>query len=94
MLKIIAMLTPSNEHQNLSSLWANNDALKKSEFKENLVYTPKTTISNILDKKQRKRKFIWFSPPYSLNVKSTIGRYLQVCQRNIFRKRTSYTRFQ
>ena len=33
-----------------------NDALKKSGFKENLVYTPKTTTRDILGKNQRKRK--------------------------------------
>ena len=27
------------------------DALEKNGFKENLVYTPKTTTNNILDKK-------------------------------------------
>ena len=30
-----------------------NDALKKSIFKENLLYTPKATTSKIFDKKQR-----------------------------------------
>ena len=35
------------------------DALKKKKgFKENLIYTPKTTTNNILDKKQRKGKMI------------------------------------
>ena len=35
-----------------------NDAFKKSGFKENLAYKPKTTTSNILDKKQGKRNII------------------------------------
>ena len=33
------------------------------------VYTSKTITNNNLDKKQRKRKIIWFNPPYSINVK-------------------------
>ena len=51
-----------------------NDALKKSGFKEDLVYRPKTTTSNILDKKQRKRKIIWFNPPYLVNVKTNVSK--------------------
>ena len=49
------------------------DVLKKSRFKENLVYTPKTTTNNILERKQRKRKIIWFNPPYFVNVKTNVG---------------------
>ena len=51
-----------------------NDGLKKSGFKENFVYTPKITTSNILDKKQRKRKIICLNPPYSVNVITNIGK--------------------
>ena len=51
-----------------------NDALKKSGFKENLVYLPKTTTKNNLDKKQRKPKIIWFNPPLWVNVKTNIGK--------------------
>ena len=50
------------------------DALEKSGFKENLVYTPKTTTTNILDKKQTNRKIIWFNPLYSINIKINIGK--------------------
>ena len=64
-----------------------NDDFKKSGFKENLAYTPKTTTSNILDKKQGKRNIICFNPPYSANVKTNIGRiFLSVLKRKIFRK--------
>ena len=50
------------------------DVLKKSRFKENLVYRPKTTTNNVFDKKQRKRKIIWFNPPYFVNVKTNVGK--------------------
>ena len=63
------------------------DALKKSGFKENLVYTPKTTTNNILDKKQRKRKNIWFDPPYSVNVKTNIGKiFLSLLKKHFLKK--------
>ena len=44
-------------------------ALRQNGFKENLVYTSKTTTNNILDKKQRKCKIIWFNRFYLVNVK-------------------------
>lgn len=50
-----------------------NDDFKKSGFKENLVYTPNTNTSNIFDKKQSKRKIIWFNPFCSVNVITNIG---------------------
>ena len=53
-----------------------SDALKESGFKEDLVYTPKTITNNILDKKRRKRKIIWFNPPYWVNVKTNIGKII------------------
>ena len=48
--------------------------MKKSGFKENLVYTPKTTTNNILDNKQRKRKIIYFNPAYSVIVETNNGK--------------------
>ena len=62
------------------------DALKKSGFKENLVYTPKTTTNNILDKKQRKRKIIWFNPPYSINVKTKNKIFLSLLKKHFPKK--------
>ena len=65
-----------------------HDAFKKIGFKENLVNTPKTTTSNILDKKQRKRKIIWFNPPYSVNVKTNIGKIFLSLLKKHFEKKT------
>ena len=64
-----------------------NDALKKSGFKENLVYTPKTTTSNILYKKQRKCKIIWFNPPYSVDLKANIGKIFLSLLKKYFPKK-------
>ena len=50
------------------------EALKKSGFNKPLVFIPKTNTSDNISKKQRKRKIIWFNPPFSLSVKTNIGR--------------------
>ena len=63
------------------------DALKKSRFKENLVYTPKTITNNILERKQRKRKIIWFNPPYFVNVKANFGKiFLSLLKKHFLQK--------
>ena len=48
-----------------------SDALRKSAFHDNITFIPKTTKTN---KKTRKRKIIWFNPPYCLSVKTIVGR--------------------
>ena len=47
------------------------DALKKSGSSEVLNYIALTTNKK---EKDRKRKIIWFNPPFSKSVKSSIGR--------------------
>ena len=54
---------------------------------KNLVYTPKTTTSNILDKKQRKRHITWFNPPYSVNVKTNIVNIFLSLRKRYFPKK-------
>ena len=49
-----------------------NDALKKSGFQNNLVYTPKTTASNIFDKKQRRS----FGSIHLIRLKTNIVKML------------------
>ena len=46
-----------------------NTALKKSEFNENIKYSPSQ-----LKKRNRKRQVIWFNPRYSVNVKTNVGK--------------------
>ena len=48
--------------------------MKKSGFNEPLVFILKTNTSDNISKKQRKRKIIWFKSPFSLSVKTNIGR--------------------
>ena len=46
-----------------------NTALKKSGFNENIKYSP-----NQPKQRNRKRQIIWFNPPYSVNVKTNVGK--------------------
>ena len=68
------------------------DALKKGGFKEILMYIPKTTTNDILDKKQRKRKIISFNPPYSVNVKTNIGKIFLSLLKKKFPKKEQVTK--
>ena len=59
------------------------EALKKSGFNESLVFIPETNTSDNISKKQRKRKIIWFNRPFSLSVKTNIGRtFLKLLTQN------------
>ena len=52
-----------------------NDALHESNFKETLQFVIPATYNNDENqKRKRKRNIIWFNPPYSKNVKITIGK--------------------
>ena len=46
-----------------------NTALKKSGFNESIKYSPSQ-----LKQRNRKRQIIWFNPPYSVNVKTNVGK--------------------
>ena len=48
------------------------EALTKSGYNYNLEYEPLTEPIN--KKKNRKKPVTWFNPPYSINVKSNIGK--------------------
>ena len=48
------------------------DALKASGFDEKLVYTNNAHPPQY--RRNRRRKIIWYNPPYSSNVKSNIGK--------------------
>ncbi len=51
-------------------------ALKKSGFSEKLEYSPKVSDQShqVQNNKKRKRKIIWFNPPFSANVKTNVGK--------------------
>ena len=59
-----------------SSIGLYEKALKESGFNEKLVYQEKVIINEEEkdEKKKRKRNIIWFNPPFSMNVKTNIGR--------------------
>ena len=46
-----------------------NTALKKSGFNENIKYLPSQP-----KQRNRKMQIIWFNPPYSVNVKTNVGK--------------------
>ena len=48
--------------------------LKKSGFQGKLSYTSAQSNNDKNDNKQRKRKIIWYNPPYSTNIKTNIGK--------------------
>ena len=47
------------------------EALKTSGFESNLNYIPPNENNT---KRNRRRKIIWFNPPYNANVKNNIGK--------------------
>ena len=60
-----------------------SDALRKSGFHDNITFIPKTTNTKTNKKKTRKRKIIWFNPPYCLSVKTNVGRiFLKVIKKH------------
>ena len=61
----------NNEFEKHKETYA--QALAKSGYKQSLSYSK---ITNKNKNKCRKRKIIWFNPPFSLNVKSKIGKLL------------------
>ena len=50
------------------------EALTKSEFNDDMIYTPAIEINNPERNKARKRKIISFNPPYSINVETNIDK--------------------
>ena len=72
------------------------DALKRSGYKETLKYNPEKiedksnekSIEENKKKKNRKRKIIWYNPPYNDSVKNNIGqRFLKIIDKHFGKKR-------
>ena len=57
----------------LKAVPAYNNALKISGFNENIHFT-----STPPPRRSRNKKIIWLNPPYSVNVKTNIGRIFYV----------------
>ena len=48
------------------------EALTKSGFNDNIIYTP-VIKSNNSEKKDQERKITWLNPPYPMNVETNFG---------------------
>ena len=59
--------------ENLINLTRLKKALKKSGYNHKLKYQKNTSTATT--KQQRKRKIIWFNPPYSMNIATNVGCY-------------------
>ena len=62
------------------------EALRKSGFTSDLVYTPKQSgyYNNNEENKKRRRKIIWFNLPFPKSVKSNIGKtFLNLIKRQL-----------
>ena len=84
-------VTSSNKDIFDKSIMPYKDALKESGFSEALNY-----IGPITSKKQknRKRKIIWFNPPFSRSVKSNISRiFLHLLSKHLPRNHTMHKIF-
>ena len=57
-----------------------NKALKESGYKESIMFDEK---GDSVPKRKRARNIIWYNPPYSMNVKTNIGKtFLKLISRN------------
>ena len=58
-----------NEEEFHKAIPPYEDALKKSGYNTKLQYSKETA-----PRRQRKRNVVWFNPPYSMNVKTNVGK--------------------
>ena len=78
--KRISEISSSEEIFDRAASYYNN-ALKASGYKEKVRYETKTTTNHTNAK--RKRKIIWFNPPFSMNVKTNIAKnFLQLIDKH------------
>ena len=72
----------SNEKIFKESTQIYQEALKKSGYNHQLTYQKSINNKN-KDTKRRKRKIIWFNPPYSKNVSTNVGnQFLQLINKH------------
>ena len=61
------------------------DALHSSGYKQKLEFLKITPLANPKKKRQRRRKVIWFTPPFSNQVRGNIGRkFLQLLDSHFY----------
>ena len=69
------------------------EALKKSGYNHQLTYQKSINNKN-KDTKRRKRKIIWFNPPYSKNVSTKVGnQFLKLINKHFPRHHKFYKLF-
>ena len=70
------------------------EALTKSGFNDDIIYSPVLESSNSERKNTRKRNVIWFNPPYSMNVETNIGkRFLKLVKKDFPRNNSFHKVF-
>ena len=74
----------SNQHIFNQSIPYYENTSRKSGYNVSLKYTPaQNQDKNNQQREQRKRKIIWFNPPYSLNVRTNVGKlFLKLLDRH------------
>ena len=73
----------SDENVFQASIPTYGETLQKSGFNERLIYKDKNPDNNTGVKKSRKRKIIWFNPPYCMSVKTNVGKiFLQLIKKH------------
>ena len=78
----------SDENIFCNSIPIYSEALQKSGFNDKLIYSTKAADCDTSEKKKRKRKVIWFNPPFSLNVKTNVGKiFLRLVKRHFAKER-------
>ena len=82
----------SNQYVFNQSIPYYENALRKSGYNVSLKYTPaQNQDENNQQREQRKRKIIWFNPPYSLNVRTNVGKlFLKLLNRHFPRAHKFY----
>ena len=71
-----------------------NTALKNRSFDQTLTYDEQNepTSDSVNEEsnqtRKRKRNIIWYNPPYSMNVKTNVGKIFSNCFENIFHRLT------
>ena len=81
---------PINLFDNSKDLY---NALSSSGFKDKIKFNPDFN-KNICRNKNRKRKIMWFNPPYSSNVSTTIGKsFLTILDRHFPKSHKLYKIF-
>ena len=74
-------LLSTNEEMFEAAKWPFQDALRRAGYNQNLKYI--ANKGRRTSKRTRRRRIIWFNPPFCLSVKSNLGRqFLQLLDRS------------